>query len=112
MAIKNPRIKSYDFLEELYRDAYFPNVCVDKVKAVLLKLSAEIEYTRPADLKALYKLTHAATRAINALEQCFEKHGSEIETGAREAIARDFEVVADAYGFEADIEALIAPRDW
>jgi hypothetical protein len=38
---------------------------------------------------------------------------SEIETAAREAIAHDFDVIAGAYGFaDADIEELIATRDW
>jgi hypothetical protein len=41
------------------------------------------------------------------------ENGSEIETMARDCIAVDFKHIALAYGFEdADIEELVAPRDW
>jgi hypothetical protein len=60
----------------------------------------------------LYALTHAATEEFNALAEEFEENDSELETAAREAIAEDFEWIAKAYGFDADIEELIAPRDW
>ena len=33
-------------------------------------------------------------------------------TAARECIASEFYNIATAYGFEADIEELIAPREW
>jgi Family of unknown function (DUF5713) len=57
--------------------------------------------------------TETATEEFNALESEFEAAGSEIETVARELIAEDFWFVASAYGFaEADVEELIAARDW
>ena len=31
---------------------------------------------------------------------------------AREVTAADCESIAKAYGFDADVEELIAPRDW
>ena len=38
---------------------------------------------------------------------------SEIETAARDCIAVDFEFISKSYGFiEADVEELIATRDW
>ena len=49
---------------------------------------------------------------FNDLQEDFEEADSEIETGAREAIAEDFAFVAKAYGFEADREELIATREW
>lgn len=61
----------------------------------------------------MYALTHKATEQINDLEAVFEENGSEIETVARETIAEDFIRIADAYGLtDADIEELIAPREW
>lgn len=62
--------------------ADFPSSCVDKVKAVLVALCEQIEREKPADLPALYALTHAATEEINDLEEDFHENDSEIETGA------------------------------
>ncbi len=112
MPIANAEMKEYPFLQSMYGDSYFPAVCVDKVKQVLVSLCERIEREQPADLEALYRLAHAATEQINDLEECFAEHDSEIETGAREAIAEDFARIAAAYGFDADIEELIATRDW
>ncbi|MEU9408346.1 DUF5713 family protein [Streptomyces sp. NPDC048281] len=113
MPISNPRITGHAFLAGLYRDGYYPDHVVDRCSAVLVRLCERIEADRPADLPALYLLTHAATEEFNALEAEFEAAGSEIETVAREEIAADFRAVARAYGFEdADIEELIAPREW
>ena len=61
---------------------------------------------------ALYVLSDAATEEFNQLAEEFGENDSEIETAAREAIAEDFGVIAKAYGFDADVEELIAPRDW
>lgn len=112
MPITNPAMKEYRFLESMYRDTYFPDVCVDQVKEVLVSLCEQIEREQPADLAGLYRLSHAATEKINELEDHFGEHGSEIETGAREAIAEDFARIAAAYGFDADMEELIATREW
>ncbi|MFD5793869.1 DUF5713 family protein [Streptomyces diastatochromogenes] len=113
MPISNTRVAEHPFLEGLYRDGYFPDHVVDKGKAILLALCERIETERPADLAALYRLTHAATEEFNALEAEFEAADSEIETVAREEIGGDFWFVAQAYGFEdADTEDLIATREW
>jgi alpha-mannosidase len=113
MPISNPRAAGHAFLDGLYRDGYFPDHVVDKGRAILLALCARIEAERPVDLAALYRLTQAATEEFNALEAEFEAAGSEIETVAREEIGGDFRFVARAYGFEdADVEELIATREW
>ncbi|MFE4689998.1 DUF5713 family protein [Streptomyces sp. NPDC056749] len=113
MAISDRRMAEYAFLGGLYRDPYFPDRIVDRGRAVLVRLCERIEAEHPADLAALYVLTHAATEEFNALEAEFEAAGSEIETVAREEIAEDFWSIAMAYGFtEADVEELIATRDW
>ncbi|MEU2062781.1 DUF5713 family protein [Streptomyces sp. NPDC013455] len=113
MPIGNTQVAGYAFLAALYEDGYYPDRALDKGRAVLLALCERIEAERPADLGALYRLTHAATEEFNALEEDFEEAGSEIETVAREEIAGDFRFVARAYGFpDADVEELIAPREW
>lgn len=81
--------------------------------AILLGLCERIETERPGDLTALYALTGVATEQFNALQGEFEAAGSEIETVAREVIAGDFRFIALAYGFaDAEVEELIAERDW
>lgn len=97
----------------MYEDDYFPDFLVNKCKAILVSLCLTIETNLPADVEALYPLTHAATEKFNDMEEEFDEHDSEIETAARECIALDFECIAHAYGFvAADMEELIAPRDW
>ncbi|GAB1823659.1 DUF5713 family protein [Herbidospora sp. RD11066] len=107
------QITDHPFLQEMYGDPYFPTHLVDKSKAILLRLCDRIEAERPADLAALYVLTHAATEEFNALDEEFAEADSEIETAAREAIGADFWFIASAYGFgDANREQLIAPRHW
>ena len=113
MAITNEKLVNYKFLDEMYSDSYFPNFLVDKGKAILVYLCEQIETQNPADLAALYKLTHASTNAFNDLQEEFNDNESEIETAARDCIGMDFDFIASAYGYEnADLEELIAPRDW
>ncbi|MFI9061664.1 DUF5713 family protein [Streptomyces sp. NPDC053429] len=113
MPITNEQVTEYGFLRQLYADSYFPDHVLDKGSAILVRLCERVEAERPSDLAALYALTHAATEAFNLLEADFEAAGSGIETVAREAIAEDFAFVAAAYGFTgADVEELIAPREW
>ncbi|MEU3655766.1 DUF5713 family protein [Streptomyces sp. NPDC032161] len=113
MPITNQQIAEHAFLKLLYKDSYFPDHVVDKGRAILLRLCERIEAEQPSDLAALYVLSHAATEEFNLLEAEFEAAGSEIETVAREEIAEDFWIVASAYGFtDADVEEMIAPREW
>ncbi|WP_086872474.1 DUF5713 family protein [Streptomyces viridochromogenes] len=113
MAITNEQVAEHAFLRGLYSDGYFPDHVVDKGKAILMRLCERIEAERPTDVASLYALTQAATEEFNLLEAEFEAAGSEIETVAREVIAEDFWFVASAYGFQdADVETLIATRDW
>lgn len=110
--IKNQKMKNYTFLKEMYKDAYFPNFLVDKGKDILIELCLQIESQEPKNLKELYKLTHTATDKFNDLEEEFLENDSEIETGARDCIGMDFEFIANAYNFDADIEELTATRNW
>lgn len=96
----------------MYDDSYFPNHLVDKGREILLTLCSEIEKSKPTNLDELYKLTHSATNKFNDLQKELLNNDSEIDTIARECIALDFEFIATAYKYEADMEELIAPRDW
>lgn len=110
--LNHEKMKNHTFLEMMYNDAYFPNHLVDKGKKILVKVCEKIEHKRPETVQELYVLTHAATEEFNALNEEFYQHDSEIETAARECIADQFYILATAYGYTADIEELIAPRDW
>lgn len=110
--LTNPKIKNYSFLSMMYEDQYFPVFLVDKCKNVFLELCHKIETTHPTQLNELYTLTHDATRQLNDLQKEFDANGSEIETAAAEAFVIDFEYVAQAYGFDANIDDLVAPRYW
>ena len=111
--LKNEKMRSYEFLRDMYIDGYFPNHLVDKCKDVLVDLCMEIEEKNPQTLDELYVLTHATTDRFNDMQQEFYENNSEIETAAREAIGMDIYNIAEAYGFgNADVEELIATRDW
>lgn len=110
--LKNEKIRNYRILEEMYNDSYFPPQSVDKVKDVLLEFCFNIEKSKPKNLDQLYELSHTATEKINNLQDDFYRNGSELETGAREAIAMDFDFISKSYGFKADVEELISNRDW
>ncbi|MFD9482914.1 DUF5713 family protein [Streptomyces sp. NPDC059991] len=113
MPITNQQVAGHAFLRLMYEDTYFPDHVVDQGRAILQRLCERIEAEQPSDLEALYALTQAATEEFNLLESEFEAAGSGIETVAREWIAEDFWFAASAYGFtDADVEELIAGRDW
>lgn len=112
LQITNTIIASYPFLKDMEADSYFPAHLVTKGKDILVRLCQNIEANKPSSLDELYSLTHKATEEFNALGNELEAEGSELETAARENIAADFEAVSNAYGFTADIEELIAPREW
>jgi hypothetical protein len=109
MNISNERVAAHPFLDALYRDGWYPDRSVDRGKEILLRLCARIEAERPVDLAALYVLTQAATEEFNDLQD----DDFDIETVAREEIAENVRFVAGAYGFaDADVEELVATRDW
>lgn len=111
--LKNEQVRAHFFLDEMYKDDWFPDFLVDKGKQILIDLCFEIESIQPKDLQTLYQLTHQATNLFNDLEDEFEENDSELETVARECICLDFEFIAQAYGFkDADFEELTGTRNW
>ncbi|MGW0085347.1 DUF5713 family protein [Streptomyces sp. NPDC003393] len=98
LQMEDARAAGHPFLREPYRDGHYPDQVVDRNRDTLLWLCA---------------LTHAATEECNDLEAAFEEAGSEVDTVAREAMAEDVAFAAGIYGFpDADVEVLIAPREW
>ncbi|MFJ4681808.1 DUF5713 family protein [Streptomyces sp. NPDC088789] len=113
MPITHAQVAGRAFLEAMSKDTSYPAGPVGRGRDILVRLCERIEAERPADLAALYALTHAATEEFNALQEEFWSAGSEIDTMARDTIATDFELIARAYGFaDADLEELVGPRDW
>ncbi len=109
----HPQIVGHSFLAEMDQDSYYPPHLVDMGKAILVRMCDRIEAEKPANLDELYAITHAATEEFIDLEEAFNEADSEIETVSRDAIGTDFYFIAAAYGFaDADIEELIAPREW
>jgi hypothetical protein len=94
-------------------DDYFPAHLVDAGREIFVRLAARIETEKPDDLAAFYVLTHAATDEFNELAVALYESNSDVDTFAAECIAGDFIFIAEAYGFaDADLEELIATRDW
>lgn len=112
MAITNAKVADYGFLEDMYADDYYPDFLVDKCREILVNLCVQIETWKPSTDAELFQLTHAATELINSLADEFDDHDSELETGAREALGKDFTFIAEAYGFDVDTEEVMAPREW
>jgi len=109
----NLKVDTSKLLEGMYRDGYFPNFLVDKVRDAIINACREIEAEKPTTHEDLYAITCRATEKINDLQDEFEENDSEIETAARDDIAMAFGYVAKTYGFpDADLEELVATRDW
>lgn len=111
--LKNAEAREHRFLADMLADRYFPRHLVEKGAGILVGLCAQLEAEKPTSPAAVYALTHAATKAFNALQDDFSEAESEIETAARDAIAGDFEFILRCYGHGGlDLEEAIAPRDW
>ena len=111
-SINNSRLKTYPFLDCMYSDSYFPPSLVDTCQMILIQLCKEMDgYKNPK--KAYFKMhAHQAVEAINELQTDFFEQNSEIETVARECLARDFKLIADQYDQAIPIEEIIANRKW
>jgi hypothetical protein len=111
-SLTNPAVRDRALLADMYADDYYPTHLVDACRMILVDMCHRIEAGQPKDLEGLYAITHQATMQLNELQAEFEASGSEMETGARETLGAEFDAIAKAYGFDADAEELIAPREW
>ncbi|SIQ82124.1 DUF5713 family protein [Paenibacillus macquariensis] len=102
---------SIEYLKDMYRDGYFPNFLVDKVKAELVKVVEFLEQGNQGIEETQAKLDFAI-QAINELAEEFDENDSEIETVARESIAQTVGNILAFFGIEIDTEEAIRERDW
>jgi hypothetical protein len=111
MPIQNKKVSEHTFLQSMLADTYFPKHLVGKGQDLLHQLAERIEREAPEG-KAVYELTRDTAEAFNELQKEFWEAGSDIETAAREAIGSDVEFVLKTYGYDVDIEEVIANREW
>ncbi|HEY4578601.1 MAG TPA: DUF5713 family protein [Savagea sp.] len=99
------------YVEDMYRDDYYPTVLVDRVKNLLEQVEAVLK-TGETDEQLIQQAFDQAVMGINDLAEAFDEQGSEIETVARESIAETVFQMIDEYNIQTDIEELLRERDW
>ena len=108
-------MKEFDetlYLQEMYRDDYFPNFLVDKIKSALEEVVEFLESGERDTVKIQEKLD-AAVMKINEIAEEFYENDSEIETAARDDIARTVDHILTHFGFDDfDLEEALRERDW
>ena len=102
---------NYKLLDEMYRDEYYPNFLVDKVKDELQKVIDQLEGGE-TNIEAVKEMLDEAVCGINDLQEEFDEHDSEIETVARECIAADVAYILEWFDIPIDTEEAIRERDW
>jgi predicted DNA-binding ArsR family transcriptional regulator len=103
--------EDFEYLKEMYHDAYFPNFLVDKLKDVIkvtVKFIEETNHTKEEIQKALDQMT----LKTNELQEEFDQNGSEIESVARDSIALTVENILKYFDIDIDIEEAIREREW
>ncbi|MBD5113377.1 MAG: hypothetical protein HDT42_12725 [Ruminococcaceae bacterium] len=103
--------ENYRLLAEMYRDGYFPDFLVDKVKALIQNVIDFLE-TGERDLNKIQKKFDEMTLAINDLEEEFDDNDSELETVARDSIAVSVMYILKWFDIDIDIEDALGARDW
>ena len=102
---------NYKLLGEMYQDNYYPTFLVDKVKTELQKVIALLEEGE-TDTKSVQEKLDESVCVINALQEEFEEHDSEIETVARDCIGETVTYILDWFDIPIDTEEAIRERDW
>ena len=103
--------KNYKLLDEMYRDEYYPNFLVDKVKGELQKVIALLE-TGETDTEVIQEKLDEVVCAINDLQEEFDENDSEIETVAHDCIGENVGYALKWFGIPIDVEEAIRERDW
>ena len=101
----------YELLDSMYRDGYFPDFLVDKVKELVENVITFLE-TEERDSEEIQSKFDEMTLAINDLQEEFEENESELETAARESIAETVEYILEWFNIDMDVEDAIGERDW
>ncbi|MBD5102211.1 MAG: hypothetical protein HDT27_05870 [Subdoligranulum sp.] len=102
---------NYELLAEMYRDEYFPDFLVDKVKELIQNVIDFLE-TGERDIERVQRKFDEMTLAINALEEEFEENDSELETVARDSIGVTVMYILKWFDLDLDVEDAIQEREW
>lgn len=103
--------EEYKLLSVMYRDDYYPNFLVDKIKEELQKVIELLE-SGEKDLSVIQAKFDEVTLAINDLEEEFAENDSDLETIAREDIADSVEYILNWFEIPIDVEEAIRERTW
>lgn len=103
--------KNYELLAAMYRDGYFPDFLVDKIKELVQNIISFLE-TEEKDLEIIQNKFDEMTLSINDLQAEFEENESELETVARESIAETIEYILQWFDIGIDVEDALGERDW
>lgn len=101
----------YKMLDDMYKDDYFPDFLVDKIKGLMQKV-IEILEAGERNLETIQNAFDKMTLAINDLQEEFEDNDSELETGARESIGETVAYILNWFDIDMDVEDAIGERDW
>ncbi len=101
----------YKMLDDMYKDDYFPDFLVDKIKGLIQKVIEVLE-TGERNLETIQNAFDKMTLAINDLQEEFEDNDSELETGARESIGETVAYILNWFDINMDVEDAIGERDW
>ena len=102
---------NYKLLDEMYRDEYYPDFLVDKVKDELQKVIDLLE-SGETDTEVVQETLDEAVCGINDLQEEFDENDSEIETVARDCIGVTVDYILKWFGIPIDMEEAIRERDW
>lgn len=103
--------KNYELLAAMYRDGYFPDFLVDKIKELVQNIISFLE-TEENELEIIQNKFDEMTLSINDLQAEFEENESELETVARESIAETIEYILQWFDIGIDVEDALGDRDW
>lgn len=101
----------FQLLEGMYRDGYFPDFLVDKVKSEIQKVINLLE-SGETDTEVIQKKLDEAVCAINDLQEEFVENDSEIETAARDCIGETVGYILEWFEIPIDREEALRERDW
>ncbi|MEK5231352.1 DUF5713 family protein [Lysinibacillus sp. FSL K6-0232] len=104
-------MKGINYLEIMYKDDYYPDFLVDKIKVLLEEVVQYLEQGSHS-LEEIQEKFDTITLAINDLEDAFYEHNSELETVARDSIAETVIAILQAYDIAIDVEEALREREW
>lgn len=102
---------NYRLLDGMYRDEYFPDFLVDRVKEELQKVIALLE-TGETDTGVIQAKLDETVHTINDLQEEFDENGSEIETATRDCIGENVGYILNWFAIPIDAEEAIREREW